>query len=46
MIQTVLHSELPEDFQNAETLLANGLIDRIVPRRDLRDTLSFSLRWF
>lgn len=46
VIQTVLHSELPEDFQNAETLLANGLIDRIVPRRDLRDTLSFFLRWF
>ncbi len=46
VIQTVIRSELPEDFQNAETLLANGLIDRIVPRRDLRDTLSFFLRWF
>ncbi|MCK9262737.1 MAG: acetyl-CoA carboxylase carboxyltransferase subunit beta [Desulfomonilia bacterium] len=46
VIQTVLRSELPEDFQNAETLLANGLIDRIVPRRDLRDTLFFFLRWF
>ncbi len=46
VIQTVMRSELPEDFQNAETLLANGLIDRIVPRRDLRDTLSFFLRWF
>ncbi len=46
VIQTVLRSELPEDFQNAETLHANGLIDRIVPRRDLRDTLSFFLRWF
>ena len=46
VIKTVIRAELPKDFQKAETLLANGLIDRIVPRRDLRETLSFFLRWF
>ena len=46
VIQTVFHSELPEGFQSAETLLANGFLDSIVHRRDLKDTLSFFLRWF
>jgi acetyl-CoA carboxylase carboxyl transferase subunit beta len=46
VIQTVFRSELPEGFQSAETLLANGFLDRIVQRRDLKDTLSFFMRWF
>lgn len=32
--------KIPDDFQTAEWGLRHGMIDRIVPRRDMRDTLS------
>jgi acetyl-CoA carboxylase carboxyl transferase subunit beta len=32
-------SKVPDDFQTAEFLLKNGMIDRIVPRREMRSTL-------
>lgn len=37
--QTVKH-ELPEGFQTSEYLFEHGLLDRIVDRKDLRDTLA------
>jgi len=37
--QTV-NQELPEDFQRAEFLLAHGMLDAIVPRHQMRFTLS------
>ena len=37
--QTV-NQELPEDFQRAEFLLAHGMLDAIVPRPQMRFTLS------
>ena len=46
VIRTVFPSEIPERFQDAETLFANGFLDRVVHRRDLKETLSFLLRWF
>jgi acetyl-CoA carboxylase carboxyl transferase subunit beta len=36
--------ELPEGFQSAESLLAHGFVDEIVPRAELRTTLSRLLR--
>ena len=36
VIANTIHVELPDDFQTAEFLLEHGLIDRIVPRRDLK----------
>jgi acetyl-CoA carboxylase carboxyl transferase subunit beta len=36
--------DLPEGFQSAESLLAHGFVDRIVPRSELRVTLSRLLR--
>jgi acetyl-CoA carboxylase carboxyl transferase subunit beta len=36
--------ELPEGFQRAEFLLAHGLVDTVVPRGELRTTLSRLLR--
>jgi acetyl-CoA carboxylase carboxyl transferase subunit beta len=36
--QTVLE-HLPEGFQRAEFLLEHGMIDQVVPRAELRDTL-------
>ncbi|MBL8088411.1 MAG: acetyl-CoA carboxylase, carboxyltransferase subunit beta [Chthonomonas sp.] len=32
--------KIPDDFQTAEWVLRHGFIDRIVPRREMRDTLS------
>lgn len=46
VIQSTLNCAIPQGFQDAETLLKNGFLDRIVHRRDLRDTLSFFLKWF
>jgi len=36
--------ELPEGFQTAEFLLEHGFVDQVVPRSELRTTLSRSLR--
>jgi acetyl-CoA carboxylase carboxyl transferase subunit beta len=32
--------KLPDDFQTAEWVYKHGFVDKIVPRRDMRDTLS------
>ena len=36
--------ELPEGFQSAESLLEHGFVDQVVPRSELRPTLSRLLR--
>lgn len=40
VIRETTREELPEGFQTAEFLLGHGLIDRIVPRPELRSTLA------
>lgn len=40
VIEQSVNEELPEGFQLAESLLENGLIDSIVERKNLRDTLA------
>lgn len=44
VIRQTIGEELPEGFQRAEFLLEHGLIDNIVERRFLKDTLSLLLR--
>jgi acetyl-CoA carboxylase carboxyl transferase subunit beta len=39
VIEETIREKLPEGFQRAEYLLEHGMIDMVVPRRDLRDTL-------
>jgi len=39
VIESTIHETLPEGFQRAEYLLEHGMIDMVVPRHDLRDTL-------
>lgn len=39
VIKETIQEELPEGFQTAEFLLERGLIDQIVPRKNLRDRL-------
>ncbi|WP_035052625.1 acetyl-CoA carboxylase, carboxyltransferase subunit beta [Carnobacterium pleistocenium] len=44
VIEQTIKEELPDDFQLAESVLENGFIDKIVLRRDLKETLSQILR--
>lgn len=39
VIESTIRETLPEGFQRSEYLLAHGMIDMVVPRKDLRDTL-------
>ncbi len=40
VIKQTIGSDLPEGFQTAEFLLSRGLIDMVVPRKDMKKTLS------
>jgi acetyl-CoA carboxylase carboxyl transferase subunit beta len=40
VVAQTLNEELPEGFQRAEFLLAHGMLDAVVERRDLRRTLA------
>ncbi len=40
VIEQTIGEQLPDGFQTAEFLLENGFIDKIVERKDLKDTLS------
>jgi acetyl-CoA carboxylase carboxyl transferase subunit beta len=39
VIEQTLNVQLPEGFQRSEFLLEHGAIDKIVHRKDLRDTI-------
>lgn len=39
VIQETIREELPKGFQTAEYLLDHGMVDMVVPRKDMRDTL-------
>jgi acetyl-CoA carboxylase carboxyl transferase subunit beta len=40
VIQQTIDAELPDGFQTAEFMLEHGLLDRIIPRKDLRRELA------
>jgi acetyl-CoA carboxylase carboxyl transferase subunit beta len=40
VVEQTIRKKLPEGFQRSEFLLQHGFLDRIVHRRELRDTLS------
>ncbi|WP_296679268.1 acetyl-CoA carboxylase, carboxyltransferase subunit beta [Novosphingobium sp.] len=40
VIQDTIREKLPEGFQRAEYLLAHGMIDMVVPRKNLKATLA------
>jgi len=44
VIEQTIRERLPEGFQRAEYLLEHGMLDMIVHRRDLKDTLARVLR--
>lgn len=39
VIEETIRQKLPEDFQSAEFLIKHGFIDKIVPRRELKNTI-------
>lgn len=44
VVEQTIRQKLPANFQTAEFLLEHGMIDMVVPRSDLRTTLSRILR--
>jgi acetyl-CoA carboxylase carboxyl transferase subunit beta len=44
VIKQTLGQDLPEGFQTAEFLLDHGMIDAVVPRRELKETIGRLLR--
>lgn len=40
VIQDTIREKLPPGFQRAEYLLEHGMVDMVVPRKDLKDTLA------
>ncbi len=46
VIQQTIREQLPEGFQRAEYLLEHGMIDMVVHRHDMRDTLARLTRLF
>lgn len=45
VIKDTTQSELPVGFQTAEFLLEHGLIDAIIPRKEMKERLSFYLEF-
>jgi acetyl-CoA carboxylase carboxyl transferase subunit beta len=39
IIEQTIRQELPDDFQTAEFLLKNGQLDKVIPRKEIRETL-------
>ena len=46
VIKQTIGADLPEKFQTSEFLLEKGFVDRIVPRKEMKSTVSKLLRFF
>ena len=44
VIEQTIRQKLPEGFQRSEFLLAHGLIDKIIHRRELKEMLAKLIR--
>ena len=44
VIEQTIKQELPDGFQRSEFLLVHGMVDRIVDRRELKETVARTLR--
>jgi acetyl-CoA carboxylase carboxyl transferase subunit beta len=40
VIEETIREKLPEGFQRAEYLLEHGIVDLVVPRKELREQLA------
>ena len=46
VIEQTIRQTLPEGFQRSEFLLRHGIIDRIIPRKELKQEICRALRFF
>lgn len=46
VIRETIKKDLPEGFQSSEFVLDHGFLDKIVPRKELRDTIATLLTHF
>jgi acetyl-CoA carboxylase carboxyl transferase subunit beta len=46
VIEQTIRQQLPPGFQRSEFLLEHGMVDRVVPRGELKASLERVLRWF
>jgi acetyl-CoA carboxylase carboxyl transferase subunit beta len=46
VIEQTIRQQLPQEFQRAEFLLEHGMIDLIVPRKRLKETVSSLIEFF
>jgi len=46
VIEQTIRQQLPPGFQRSEFLLEHGMVDLVVPRKDLKKTLERTLHWF
>ena len=44
VIEQTINEKLPDDFQTAEFLLEHGQLDKVIHRKDMRETLSNILK--
>jgi len=45
VIQNTIRQSLPPGFQRSEFLQTHGFVDMIVPRKELKSTIAYCLRW-
>ncbi|MFA5929131.1 MAG: acetyl-CoA carboxylase, carboxyltransferase subunit beta [Candidatus Margulisiibacteriota bacterium] len=45
VIEQTIRQKLPKNFQRAEYLQEHGMVDKVVPRKDLKQVLTNILRW-
>lgn len=45
VIEQTIRQKLPEGFQRSDALLKHGMVDMIVDRKNLRETVSLILQW-
>jgi acetyl-CoA carboxylase carboxyl transferase subunit beta len=45
VIEQTIRQKLPEGFQRSEFLLEHGMLDAVVPRRELKDYIARALEW-
>jgi acetyl-CoA carboxylase carboxyl transferase subunit beta len=45
VIEQTIRQKLPEGFQRAEFLLEHGMLDAVVPRKDMRAYIARALDW-
>ena len=46
VIEQTIRQQLPPGFQRSEFLLEHGMVDMVVPRKDMKPTLERLLSWF